>query len=214
MAENTRPLNPSTNNVIIDSDKFTAIDTWHYKGKCIYGNVGTAPSENADLVSKLNHRTIYDPTAEENPYSYAFEGDGGDDDCEKFIMFTQSGFGSDTRRGVQIGVSSDGVAYVLNGDTNRDNLNTSGGNEFRYNFGNVAESYSDADLLQSELDSGGIVSGYTRVDDSGNVKYYKVDTDGTTTEVDLSDDYNTSNTMTKTMNYLQATVKPMAIRDA
>ena len=201
------PLNP-TKVTKITGDKFTAIDVNHYTGKCIYREVGESPSENVDLVSKLNHRVLYDPEDKENPYSYNFEGDGGDDNCEKSIMITNSGVGSETRRGVFIGVSEDGKNYKLNGDTNRDNLNSDGGNEFRYNYGNSLE-YSDADVLKAELDSGGYKSGYML----SNGKYYIVDGDSKT-EIDLADDYNTSNTMTKTMNELQATVKPMAIRDA
>lgn len=212
MADSTRPLNPATKETKITGDKFTAIDTWNYSGKCIYGNVGDTPSGNENLTNKLNHRVIYDPNATEDPYSYNFEGDGGDDDCEKFIMYTRSGFGSDTRRGLDIGTSSDGKLYRLNGDVNRDSLNTDGGNEFRYNFGNTLE-YSDADVLKAELDGGGIISGYMKATENGNNKYYKVDGDNKT-EIALTDDYNTSNTMTKTMNDLQATVKPMAIRDA
>jgi len=210
-------INPE-NKVVIGDKSLLGIDITSYKGSSVYGAIGTnATGKSTDLISKLNHRTIYDPnnelgagTSVDHPYFYEKEvadGQGGDWDSDQFIDTVSSGFNSNLyRKQIEIGAAiTDDGTRSLNGDTNRDTIHTSGtttGNEYRYNAGNFdyeLREYDDNDLqsLDGKLyqySDGSIESESGKVEGGADV-------------------YNTSNTMLKTMNAYSVTVKPMDARD-
>ena len=200
-----------TKKVLIDDVKYVSIEPNKYTGTVIYGELGESVGT-LGLTNKINHRVEYDASATEHPYSYNFEGDSADSDTNPYIMFSSSGFGSDSKRSIAIGSVKDGIAS-LNGDVNRDTVGVNSGNEFKYNAGNMAieSGYNDTDVY-----TGGINSTYQdnegnwwrvdEVDDKGNI------TSKTKIEGE-ADTYNTSNTMSKTMNYYKVTVKPMDVRE-
>lgn len=215
-----RNLNPSNYKNINDIE-YVSIDVSKYKGKSIYGDVGTkASGKSNEIMSKLNHRTKYDPddklgagASPKNPYVYIKEdrnGKGGDYDSEPWISKVRSGFGSENARNVFIG-SFDGTARTLNGDTNRDTIHNGSGsdnNEFMYNAGNIDDYqtnlYDDNDLI-----TGGFPA-VIKTNEEGKLRRFK---DGKWEEISSTDPRNTSNTMNKTMNAYSVTVKPMNVRN-
>ena len=105
------------------------------------------------------------------------------------------------KRQIDIGSKNENGIRELNGNTNIDNINV---DDFYYNFGN-SERYSDYDL--------GIDSKSGALIQTGSTILKHKKEDGTEEEIKLTDNLNTSNTMTKTMDYYNVVVKPMYARD-
>lgn len=199
-------INPS-NNVNIKSVDFVSIDVSGYTGKSVYGKVGEkATGKSSSLTSKLNYRTEYDPDDKlgtgadpKHPYVYIKETD------DTYYRIEQTlNMGSATvndKRQIYIGSKNEDGTRELNGNTNIDDIYV---DDFYYNFGN-SERYSDHDLGIDSKSGALIQTG------SHTIKHPKED--GTEEEIKLTDDLNTSNTMTKTMDYYNVVVKPMNARD-
>jgi hypothetical protein len=181
----------SYNLITIDVDDFV-----NYSNSITYGDIGSTVSddEGNTVYFKLNHRVVDD--------NYRFESasndDNGDVDCYDRISSIVSSKDIHNYREIEIGegVTSNNVTtYSITGGTNEDNLMSSSGNEFRYNAGNVAPSYSDEDLVT-------VYTKKVKKDDKSDdteTHYYYLDNDGK--EVDmgltntLTDAYNTSNSL-------------------
>lgn len=185
-----------TEEVKIKKDILT-IDIGGVGKSLVYGNLGEIADGSTNIINKLNYTTKYNQ--ETKDYTYNKETD------DTYYKIEQTpNMGSATvndKRQIDIGSKNENGTRELNGNTNIDNINV---DDFYYNFGN-SERYSDYDL--------GIDSKSGALIQTGSTILKHKKEDGTEEEIKLTDNLNTSNTMTKTMDYYNVVVKPMYARD-
>jgi hypothetical protein len=189
-----------TKEVKIEKD-ILAIDIGGVSKSLVYGDLGKIADGSTSIINKLNYTTEYTYNEETGDAYYTYNKET-DDTYYKIEQTPNMGSATvNDKRQIDIGSKKkvgNKIVRILDGNKNIDDIYV---DDFYYNFGN-SERYSDHDLGIDSKSGALIQTG------SHTIKHPE-----TGEEIKLTDDLNTSNTMTKTMDYYNVVVKPMYARD-
>jgi hypothetical protein len=208
MADTTTDVTVNPTSAVEVTDDLLTIDINSYGKDTTYGVLGEKVIVGSDgettSQSKLNH-IITGKGTDDDKYKYSYENDTDSQvNAYQYISKTKNGRETDSKRNMTVSVrDSDGNDLNLNGDTNTDSLGTNGGNEFKYNAGNLANEYSDYD------EKGSIIS--TTKDEDGTTHYY-VGSDEVSFDTG-TDAFNTSDTLSGSFDHYNTVVKPLSLRN-